>query len=878
MGGSHGPLIPGWKLRPPGLTGSIGEIPVATRLGAALARTPYVSVVAPAGFGKSTALAAWSADERSRRPIWVRLEPRDDDPHVLAALIAASIGRSYGAVPARTERLLASSAACSADQLVAALCLDIEDLDGVVVVLDDLHHLRTTSALDVVERLIDDVGPSCRIITAGREEPPFGMVQRRARRRVVEFGVADLRLDRDQVAGLLAERGVRDGPMTDEILRRSGGWAAAAVLLAAHSTPSAAPGEHRPVVSLLGTDDVATFLRVEVLDRMAPELRDFVLETSILAWLDVDTCAVTTGSDQAVALLDQVRRHGLTERVGAAPTAQSGEILRYHDCFAELLRAELRARRTPMQRLTLHRRAAAVSPPMRAIELLLAVDDLDGAAAAVGRVLVDTPGERIPPSWLAPLGADRIGARPWLATAAGLGAVESGDMVMAMAFLGPAVASMRAAAERAGFVLGAYGLAEANLALGRVDAAATLLDELLGWDTTPDERAKVLMAKVWLDYLRGDWAEVESALDEAVTSALTSCREYGRTAVALGLGTELFFAPRGVAWLADRVAELARRPGEDVMAVTNLVLMGAAADLVRGRIDRAQAAVVSLDERALEIGNLNWLAMAADRVGLGVALALEDTSTVDAIVDEARTRLGASDRHHQERAMYAYALARSGPPAGRHERVRAARVPLGAVSAVDRPDTAVTAAVLDSLHHRHEGDLEAAEAALVAVGDLHHRARFCLLTGLVDLELAAIRLASGRVRAAIETARPTLRQLAAWEGIGLLSMDGRDTHRPVLEACREDPEVGAFARRALRSLTAPVAASGLVVPETGERLTARELEVMHLVIGGASNRAIATRLTIGERTVKSHMTSLMRKLGVGSRTAAIARCRELGVG
>lgn len=228
--------------------------------------------------------------------------------------------------------------------------------------------------------------------------------------------------------------------------------------------------------------------------------------------------------------------------------------------------------------------------------------------------------------------------------------------------------------------------------------------------------------------------------------------------------------------------------------------------------------------------------------------------------------------------MYAYALARSGSPDVRVDRVRAARVLLGEVSAEDRPDTAVTAAVVDAVICRDAGDLAGAEASLVAAGVRHRHVRFCLLTGLVDLELAAIRLASGRAADAIETARPTLAQLAGLDGVGLLLMDGSDTHRAVLGACRADPEVGEFAERALRRLSEQTVASGLVVPETGERLTTRELDVLHLVIAGQSNRAIAERLFIGERTVKTHMTAIMRKLAVSSRTAAVARCRHLGIG
>jgi len=54
-------------------------------------------------------------------------------------------------------------------------------------------------------------------------------------------------------------------------------------------------------------------------------------------------------------------------------------------------------------------------------------------------------------------------------------------------------------------------------------------------------------------------------------------------------------------------------------------------------------------------------------------------------------------------------------------------------------------------------------------------------------------------------------------------------------------------------------------------LTARETEVLELMVGGATNRAIASRLVIAEDTVKSHVKQILRKLGVANRAQAIAR-------
>ena len=61
-----------------------------------------------------------------------------------------------------------------------------------------------------------------------------------------------------------------------------------------------------------------------------------------------------------------------------------------------------------------------------------------------------------------------------------------------------------------------------------------------------------------------------------------------------------------------------------------------------------------------------------------------------------------------------------------------------------------------------------------------------------------------------------------------------------------------------------------------ERLTVREAEVLSLVADGRSNRDIGRALFLSEATVKSHLVHIFAKLGVGSRTAAVARARELG--
>jgi two-component system nitrate/nitrite response regulator NarL len=68
----------------------------------------------------------------------------------------------------------------------------------------------------------------------------------------------------------------------------------------------------------------------------------------------------------------------------------------------------------------------------------------------------------------------------------------------------------------------------------------------------------------------------------------------------------------------------------------------------------------------------------------------------------------------------------------------------------------------------------------------------------------------------------------------------------------------------------PAALRELAAPQGGERrkhfgLTPRELEIISVILSGASNGAIATRFSLSEKTVKHHLTNIFDKLGVSNR-------------
>jgi DNA-binding NarL/FixJ family response regulator len=103
------------------------------------------------------------------------------------------------------------------------------------------------------------------------------------------------------------------------------------------------------------------------------------------------------------------------------------------------------------------------------------------------------------------------------------------------------------------------------------------------------------------------------------------------------------------------------------------------------------------------------------------------------------------------------------------------------------------------------------------------------------------------------------------------------------EASAEEIEVAVQAVHAGLVVVAPEALPPLLpdvqaATETlSEPLSDREIEVLALVVEGLSNKLIAHRLSISEHTVKTHVTSILAKLGVASRTEAVSHAIRRGL-
>lgn len=327
---------------------------------------------------------------------------------------------------------------------------------------------------------------------------------------------------------------------------------------------------------------------------------------------------------------------------------------------------------------------------------------------------------------------------------------------------------------------------------------------------------------------------------------------------------------------SDRIAEFAKRHGSRYMLGFCRSHYGAV-HLSRGRWADAEAEILeAIDayERArpaMAGEPIAWLAELRRRQGR--------LSEADTLLARASGSLGAQlcqarlefDRGRTERALeLADRCVRQAPDGSpqvapalelivrarsmRGELPEAASAHAALMALAERADTApmrASALVADGILAAARDEHDHARQALEDAVDAFARASAPFEAAVARLDLAASLAAMGQAQSAHAEARTALREL---EELGA----GHEATR---------------ARRMLQQLgTGAKPDHVATVP-----VTARELEVLSFVARGWTNRQIATHLVISEHTVHRHMTNLLRKMDVPSRSAAAALAARAGL-
>jgi DNA-binding CsgD family transcriptional regulator len=264
-----------------------------------------------------------------------------------------------------------------------------------------------------------------------------------------------------------------------------------------------------------------------------------------------------------------------------------------------------------------------------------------------------------------------------------------------------------------------------------------------------------------------------------------------------------------------------------------------------------------------------------DATDVVLALARGDHARIERLTAAAAVAATRSGTYLQQLPTFLYALGRSRWRRGDADGLRAARRQLEARAAA-RPlstDQALTVPVLEALHLELNGERDTARERLAAVLDPERP--FSWPDFGPELDLVRLHLEAGDSDRGAEILSAYLGRIEALGAPGLVVQNG-DAFRGVV-AFAVDRGIGATVAGVATGVWSPPARPAAHQRTESGPLTPREIEVVRLLASGSTNRDIADRLVVTERTVKAHLTSIFTKLGVSNRTQAAAAARRLDI-
>ncbi len=838
-------------------------------------------VVASAGSGKSILLRQWAVSRPDVRMVGLSLDAGHDDAAVLARDLVTALRTGAPDLDASIVNLAGSGGSTMGSPFVDALLDELESApEEMILVIEDLHTLTNRPVVMSLGDLVTRLPNTVRCVVTTRRDPPWTLRRLRLEGHLVELRGTDLAFREDEARQLLtavSERELSDHDV-QVLTDRTDGWAVglqlAGISLRHQRDMSAA------ITSFAGSDRlIAEFLLEEVLDQLEPDIRSFLLQTSVLEWLSVDLCDAVTGAGNARVMLAELEDRSLF----VIPLDLSRTNFRYHHLFAELLRYQLKAE-DPAAARTLHGRAAQWllehGRAEESIEHLLRAGEHDQAFMEISRLghrFFERGESATLVRWLSKIQAENTTSSARIIISL-LAAQIAADLPNA------AVQTHRQLVRRADLTPGERATADAlhttqvfrslppeavvSLARSVLALLPSVEDrdvvDFLGMGGTESVRVMAEYDAAIACFLKGNLEQATERLRRALVlpgAQYPIWRFYTLGSLALVRGwtghcTEAL-------QLADAALSGAR--AIDVIhhpAVIHAHLAAALAHLYRADFERAA--------EYLDMADLQNLRRPSNVVNLDLHRALaaqlaaatgDSAGALVALRRSAASALEAPVLAHANRALHAQLLI----AAGEHHEARALLNDPG--HSVELEAARVDLAL-------NTGDLDTAVAALRAVRPSEDDLRAVIGHRLRE---AAVLDARGERAGAQEAIRLTV---AAAEGDQL--------RWPFLQVVAAEPILRQYLRggtgfsdelRQVMEQASPVvsARSRRTAPGMVESLTERELAVLAYLPRRIKHRDIAAELYITMNTLKTHLASIYRKLGVTDRDEAATRAAELGL-
>ncbi|MDM0103442.1 LuxR C-terminal-related transcriptional regulator [Variovorax sp. J22R24] len=883
-------------------------------------RLRCIAVSGPAGSGKSTLVAAW---RQALVPLgfdvaWFTPAAADDEPARFLDGLMARLSQVDPTLVSETAPLRGGIVDADAvERLAIALVRGIAAYPReLLLVLDDLHHLRHEAVHDALQWLLDYAPPNLHLVLVSRGAPHLSLDRLRSQSQTLELDLRDLRFTRAETEQFLkAQIGDVDARTIRTLHEWSDGWIAGLRIFALDwkkkqlEPGRAAPGEPFARMPARDASALADYFEHEVLSLLSPEDLSILVRVAPCSRFCAPLCAALLDTPDAVgpsaALLGRLESDDLF----AAPVEGRGPEawVRLHP----LLRDTLLARFAALDEATRHavhgrafawfrdrgmledavRHAVQAGEPAQAAELVEQCAQsllVRGERRELIALLQQLPAEQI---------ARSFRMRLWMARTL----LHQRDLRACEEILDGLTRDLPASDTGARFLTATL---RAALAVRRddTDAALAILPQLL--EAPPDADAISIGGRnnvlSWLYNQQGEYEKARSVqldapaltIDGMPLLATAAGSLHGRCLIGLS------YALEGRMTQAERiyraVAAEAREGG-------------------KGCVDSYYLAIGLLGDVLYEVNDVRQaLELLEDKVDM-----LERIAIPDAVMRAFRLLAGA-EWHAGHRAEAFAHVQRLEDYAVRHGLDRVLAHSLGDKANLHLLLGEVTAAEaalarLEVIEVRHAA---ATSSATGEISEQAQRTRIRLAASLGDFDGAAAQLAAlvaqcearGRqrtvahllVKSAVVDARrgrpeaarqKLLDALRRGHRLGLLrSLLDADPMAPQLigELARTeqlDPVLAFYVERlqAVRTRSKPrpseaATKTGAHGPASGEleEFSEREIEVLRLLAQAMPNKKIARALGLSPETVKWYLSRIYGKLRVSGRDEAVARVRDLG--
>ena len=892
-------------------------------------RGPLTLITAPAGFGKTTLVAACLAG--GGLPLaWLSLDKDDNQAGRFLSYLVAALQAADPTIGSQAAQILAAAQQASPEAVLTSLINELDATSGeIVLVLDDYQFISSQAVHAAVAFLLEHCPNSVHLVIASRSDPPLPLTRLRARGQAVELRAADLRFTADEAAQFLNEvmgLGLDAGSVA-VLANRTEGWIAGLQMAAL----SMRDREDVPgfIAGFSGTNRfILDYLLEEVLAGQPPEMQRFLLYTSILERLTAPLCetvlqveklegwkvADNSSTFQPANLLtcQPILEHLERANLFVVPLDDERRWFRYHHLFADLLASQL-LRMHPQMISKLHLRASVWYEQNgwldQAIKHAFSAGDLDRAGRLVEsgaqKLIYQVPFETMQ-AWINRMPEEIVLQRAWLGITQGWLWVATMQISRLDSWMDE-VEEYFLAGERDRYSESEQQDIRSNIASlraydaffkGDLQRSADLSHQALKLlsPANGDLRVRILVQLGETYLALQDLEQASTYLHKAVETGMAledfqsvttaSMRLYktlrilGRLNEAEGLIHRVFQGLSHAGRAASPVATKLEQCWGDLLRERGQVAE-AGVQLAQA-LEHARQYHSPLDMVTTLIYQSMWLISQADldtaQKALEEAESLIRSFTIPSIVMASWSLQQA--RLYQEKGELARAEQYIRDPTREETRIFQSRLLL------------------------KKGELEKAQTLLLQLEqDARAGQRHGNLIQVLLLQ-AIVFHAIGEQPMALEALVRCL-TLAHSQAYLMTFLDEGEPIHALLKLLHRRPLPQPLVVYVLRLLQAfeqrkeqmlsqlgagqhqvttaqeiaaqsgdPSASSGQALVEP---LSRRELEVLHIMALGRTNVEIARQLIVSPGTVKAHTASIYRKLDVANRTEAVARARQLGI-